>query len=219
MFRHVLLVGCTRSSMRCCTSYTIHINVPFITNDNYLFSIIRLFSSLLLLWDLVNNHLFDGRLFPFFGLLSRTHLSFIIPFCLRILLSSFLNDLLLFRWHNMFVIIFIWVSHPSLLFILCLYSWSSSNSFFYSTPLLILLLLLYLNSLLLDSLHCPCKVPKGPSPVCLFWWWKRWRRGWLISIVLLIKYLSPPRHLRCVRLIRLDIVERCPTCKVVVMAS
>ena len=129
LFRHVLLVGCTRSSMRCCTSYTIHINVPFITNDNYLFSIIRLFSSLLLLWDLVNNHLFDGRLFPFFGLLSRTHLSFIIPFCLRILLSSFLNDLLLFRWHNMFVIIFIGVSHPSLLFILCLYSWRSSNSF------------------------------------------------------------------------------------------
>jgi hypothetical protein len=56
--------------MGCCPSDTIHIDVPFITNNNYLLSIISLFISLLLLRDLVNDHLFNGRLFPLLGLLT-----------------------------------------------------------------------------------------------------------------------------------------------------
>jgi hypothetical protein len=46
---NILLVGYTRGCMRSSASHAIHINVPFITYDNYLFSIICLFSGLLLL--------------------------------------------------------------------------------------------------------------------------------------------------------------------------
>ena len=203
MFREVLLVGYTRSCMRSSASHTIHIDVPFITYDNYLLSIIRLFSGLLLLWDLVNNHLLNGRLFPFSGLLPWAHLSFIVPFDLWILLPSFVYHFILTWRSHLLVIIFIRVPHPSLLFIRC---WlPDSSSLHYRTPLLILLL--YLNSLLLDSLHCSCEVPKRSSPVCLFGRWIRRCLRWMI--ILLVKHFSAPRYFSRVGLVRLNVVERC----------
>lgn len=210
LFGDVLLIWYTRSWMRSSAGHTIHIDVPFITNDNYLLSIICFLGSLLLLWDLVNNHLLNCRLFPFFGLLPRTHLSFIVPLNLWILFPGFIHNFLLSRWHRLFFIIFIWVPHPSLLFILSLCCRWPSNPFRYHTRLL-LILFLYLHSLLLNPLHCPCKVPERPTrPVSFLrrWIWRCLR--WLI--VLLLKNLPASRDLSRVGLlllVRFDVVERC----------
>ncbi len=186
--RYILICYCC-CSVRSGPSHTVHVDIPLVTNDYNLLSVIHFFRRLLLLWYLINNHLLDSGFFPFNCLLTWT--SLVISLNLWVLLAGNAhspNMLPLWRliWvYHLFFIILIWVPHPPLLLLLSLCRYRHA-----SFCLTLSLLLLYLDSLLFGtSFDDTCQVTESTTLIIIVVWFWGWR---LISVVV-IEDLAPSR--------------------------
>ncbi len=187
--RYILICSCC-CGVRSGPSHTVHVDIPLVTNDYNLLSVIHFFRRLLLLWYLVNNHLLDCGFLPFNCLLTRT--SLVISLNLWVLLARSANSpnmLPIWRliWvYHLFFLIFIWVPHPPLLLLLRLCRCRHA-----SFGLTLSLLLLYLHSLLFAaSFNDTCQVTESTTLIVNVVWLWRWR---MIGVVV-IEDLAPSRY-------------------------